>query len=110
MQGVFIMAKSNKQDIVKVDSKGRVTIPRRIRKALGIEEGKAFFLRVNDDNSLQLKGAVEEQNSFDILANEAEKEYQEGKTRDFRSYIKEREQRKNFEKCKGSHYETRGIG
>ncbi|OWZ82684.1 AbrB/MazE/SpoVT family DNA-binding domain-containing protein [Natranaerobius trueperi] len=81
------MAKS----IVTVDGKGRVTIPKKVRKELDIEEGGAFFLNYDKKGVLQLTKAVED-NPLVALKEYSEKEYKTGGTRNFREYIKEREQ------------------
>jgi AbrB family looped-hinge helix DNA binding protein len=71
---------------VRVDSKGRLTIPRRVREALGIRTGDLFFL--------QREGAIlryaRAENPFDALAEHAVGEYLEGRTKGLRDFAVER--------------------
>lgn len=80
-----------KKTLVTLDEKGRITIPKKIREKLDIEEGGAFFLYYDEKGVLQLIKAVEE-NPLEALKEHAEEEYEKGNTRDFRDYLKEREQ------------------
>lgn len=67
---------------VKVDPKGRLTIPRRLREGLGIEPGDAFFVE-GDEEGKVLRFAKAE-NPFDILAEHALREHRAGRTRGLR--------------------------
>lgn len=70
---------------VRVDDKGRLTIPASLRKQLGVEPGDVFFL--------QSEGGVlrfaKTENPFDGLARHAMKEHEAGRTRDIRDLAKE---------------------
>lgn len=73
---------------VTVDSKGRLSIPAGIRSAMGIEPGDVLFLESDTDHQvMHLAKAV---NPFDGLAQHAEQEYREGRTRSLRTYAKGR--------------------
>ncbi len=61
---------------LKVDSKGRVTIPNKLRENLDIKPGDTLYLNSTDETIL-LKKAVD---PFDMVALEALKEHREGKT------------------------------
>jgi AbrB family looped-hinge helix DNA binding protein len=61
---------------LKVDSKGRVTIPNKLRENLDIKPGDTLYLNSTDETIL-LKKAID---PFDMVALEALKEHREGKT------------------------------
>jgi AbrB family looped-hinge helix DNA binding protein len=61
---------------LKVDEKGRVTLPNKLRKNLGIKPGDTLFLQEQVEHFV-LKKAV---NPFDALVLDAERERAEGKT------------------------------
>lgn len=73
---------------IKVDSKSRLTIPRALREALGIEPGDVMFVEQEADG-IVLRYAKAE-NPFDGLARHAEQEYRAGRTRSLRDYARER--------------------
>jgi len=70
---------------VKVDSKGRLVIPREYRDALGIEPGDTLF--VERDGSV-LRYAKPD-NPFDLLIDAAKIERAEGKTKSLRTFAAE---------------------
>jgi len=70
---------------VKIDGKGRLTVPRGIRDALGIEAGDVFFLERRDGVLCFAKV----QNPFDGLAAEAVRAYRAGETRSLRDIARE---------------------
>ena len=71
---------------VRVDSKGRVVLPRRIREALGVQPGDTFYLEQDPDGVLRLaKGA----NPFEALARHAIEEYRAGRTWGLRELAQE---------------------
>lgn len=72
---------------VKVDPKGRLTIPGDLRKALGIEPGDTLFV-ATEDNGQVLRYAKAE-NPFDALARHAEQEYRAGRTRSLEDFARE---------------------
>jgi len=61
---------------LKVDEKGRVTLPNKLRKNLGIKPGDTLFLQEQVEHFV-LKKAVD---PFDALALDAAREHAEGKT------------------------------
>ena len=61
---------------LKVDEKGRVTLPNKLRKNLGIKPGDTLFLQEQVEYFV-LKKAL---NPFDVLALDALRERNEGKT------------------------------
>jgi AbrB family looped-hinge helix DNA binding protein len=70
---------------VTVDDKGRLTIPAKDRKELGVEPGAVFFVE-RKGNILQFARA---ENPFDGLARHALEEYAAGKTRNLREITRE---------------------
>lgn len=66
--------------LVTVDEKGRVMIPKKVRKELIVQPGDALFLR-REGNTLQL---AKVENPFDALAEHAEREYHADRTRSLR--------------------------
>lgn len=72
---------------VRVDPKGRLTIPRQIRDALGIEPGDTLFVAL-DEAHKELRYAKAE-NPFDVLAQHAINEYRAGRTRNLRDFAAE---------------------
>jgi AbrB family looped-hinge helix DNA binding protein len=70
---------------VKVDAKGRLTVPLSLRKALGIEAGDIFFLDT-EDGVLRFAKA---ENPFDLLAEHAIEEYRAGRTKSLRDIAAE---------------------
>lgn len=61
---------------VRLDDKGRLTLPRSIREALHAEPGDVFYLRPEVDGLRIVKG----DNPFDALAEEAIREDDAGET------------------------------
>ena len=72
---------------VKVDPKGRLTIPQRIREELGIEPGDTFFVEVDGENAVLRYAKAE--NPFDALARHALDEHHSGRTRGLREFAAE---------------------
>ncbi|MDQ3779877.1 MAG: AbrB/MazE/SpoVT family DNA-binding domain-containing protein [Chloroflexota bacterium] len=69
---------------VRVDDKGRLSIPAEIRTAMGIKSGDLFFLESDPESEIiHLAKAV---NPFDGLAEHALREYRAGRTRNLREY------------------------
>ena len=64
----------------RVDSKGRLTIPKEAREALGIQPGDTFFVE-REGRVLRYAKA---ENPFDGLARHAAAEHTAGKTRSLR--------------------------
>lgn len=70
---------------VRVDDKGRLTLPASLRRQLGVEPGDVFFMQAKD-GVLRL---AKTENPFDALARHAMKEHEAGRTRDIRDIAKE---------------------
>lgn len=72
---------------VRIDEKGRLTIPREMRESLHIAPGDTVFLRADSDSqTLQLAKA---KNPFDILGDHALDEYRAGRTKNLRTIAEE---------------------
>ncbi len=70
---------------VRVDEKGRLSIPARFRQELGIKPGDTFFFRA-DGEILQYAWVKED--PFEILARHAIQESRAGKTSSIEDYVK----------------------
>jgi AbrB family looped-hinge helix DNA binding protein len=81
MDGIY-MAKR-----VRVDAKGRLSIPKAVRTELGIEPGDLFFLEADQVSEVLRFAKVE--NPFDILAAHAIGEYKAGRTISLREFAAE---------------------
>ncbi|MBC7341911.1 MAG: AbrB/MazE/SpoVT family DNA-binding domain-containing protein [Clostridia bacterium] len=80
------MANTN-EVAVRIDNKGRVTLPKSIRQALGLKTGDTVFLKYEPkDNQVRLAPAV---SPFDILAEHAIREHKEGCTKTVEEYARE---------------------
>lgn len=73
---------------VKIDDKGRLSIPADIRGQLGIQTGDVFFLETDAEHTLI--HLAKAQNPFDGLAEHAAEEYRAGRTRRLRDYASDR--------------------
>lgn len=63
---------------VRVDAKGRLSLPRRLREELGIEPGDTLFVEGGEGQAtLRLAKA---ENPFDVLAEHALREHREGRS------------------------------
>jgi len=70
--------KNSLQLTVRIDDKGRLTLPKSIRKDININPGDIFYLNYDaakKQMQLQLNKAI---NPFDVLVEEALKEYKKG--------------------------------
>ncbi|MGI9861176.1 AbrB/MazE/SpoVT family DNA-binding domain-containing protein [Moorella naiadis] len=76
------------QMAVRVDSKGRVTLPDNIRIALGIKPGDNVFLKYEPEGNVVRLSRVAE-DPLATLWQYAEKEYLAGRTKDLREYARE---------------------
>lgn len=75
------------QVAVRIDNKGRVTLPKSMREALGLKIGDTVFLKCEpEDKQVRLAPAV---SPFDILAEHAVREYKEGRTKTVEEYARE---------------------
>jgi AbrB family looped-hinge helix DNA binding protein len=70
---------------VKVDAKGRLTIPRDLREALAIQPGDTLFVEREGDVLRYAKAG----NPFDILADYAREEQRAGRTKRIRDFAAE---------------------
>ena len=70
--------------VVKVDPKGRLTIPRRLRERLAIEPGDTMF--VAWDESAGVLSYAKADNPFDVLADHARSERAGGRTKTLRAF------------------------
>ncbi len=72
---------------VRLDEKGRLTIPREVRKALHLKSGDVLFMQSDSQTkTLQLGKAI---NPFDVLAEHATSEYAAGRTKSLRQIAEE---------------------
>ncbi len=62
---------------VRLDDKGRLTLPRSVREAIHAEPGDVFYVEADGDGILRLVRAV---NPFDVLAEQALREDDAGET------------------------------
>lgn len=67
----------NKPEPVRIDDRGRISLPKEIRDQMGIESGDTLFMRISEKGLLEVLKAI---NPFDLLVDEAIREYNEGKT------------------------------
>ncbi|HLZ07568.1 MAG TPA: AbrB/MazE/SpoVT family DNA-binding domain-containing protein [Chloroflexota bacterium] len=65
---------------VKIDGKGRLTVPASERVALGIKPGDVLFVERRGRQLIYVKA----ENPFDVLADDAIEEYRRGETRSLR--------------------------
>jgi AbrB family looped-hinge helix DNA binding protein len=73
---------------VRIDDKGRVTLPKNMREALGVGAGDTVFLRYDPkSNQLLIAPAV---SPFDVLAERALREHKEGRTKTVEEYAEGR--------------------
>lgn len=73
-------------ETVRVDAKGRVSLPRSLRQRLGLEAGALLFVQ-ESGGELRLRRAA---NPFDVLAEQAEADVAAGRTKPLRVYAAER--------------------
>ncbi len=72
---------------VKVDSKGRLTIPQRLRSGLGIGPGDTLFVECDEERKVLHYAKAED--PFDVLVEHALEERRAGKTRSLRDFAAE---------------------
>lgn len=68
---------STKAEAVRIDDRGRISLPKRIREAMQLEPDDTLFLH-RDGDRLEVRKA---ENPFEVLARHAAKEYEAGLTR-----------------------------
>lgn len=71
----------------KVDQKGRITLPKKIREEAGIKAGEVLFINAAQ-GYVELIRVVE--NPLEKLKNYTEKEFNEGRTKNIRQYAREK--------------------
>lgn len=75
------------QVAVRIDNKGRVTLPKSMRRTLGVDIGDIVFLKYDPrNNQVRLAPAV---SPFDILAEHAIREHKDGRTKTVEEYAQE---------------------
>lgn len=72
----------------KVDSKGRLLLPRKVRDTLRLNAGDTLFLKC--ESKSRIIRLAKAHNPFDVLAEEAESEFEAGKTMNIREHAKRR--------------------
>jgi AbrB family looped-hinge helix DNA binding protein len=77
---------SSFQVSARVDSKGRLLLPRRVRDTLELKAGDTLFLRYESKSGIVRLAKV--RNPFDVLVEEAEREYEAGETVNIRDHAK----------------------
>ena len=73
--------------VARLDAKGRILLPREIRRILGLRPGDAIALELNG----LIVSCAKVPNPFDKLAEQAEEEHRTGKTRELRDIIRSRD-------------------
>jgi AbrB family looped-hinge helix DNA binding protein len=81
-----------KEAAARVDDKGRVTLPKDMREALGVGAGDTVFFRYDPQNN-QLRIAPAK-SPFDVLAEHALREHEEGRTKTIEEYAEGRAARR----------------
>jgi AbrB family looped-hinge helix DNA binding protein len=81
-----------KEAAARVDDKGRVTLPKDMREALGVGAGDTVFFRYDPQNN-QLRIAPAK-SPFDVLAERAVKEYKGGHIKTIEEYAEGRAARR----------------
>lgn len=71
---------------VSIDSKGRVTVPAEIRKALKLNEGDVLYFRVTPRGMGVFKKAID---PFAVIRDDALRQSRQGKTTSFDSLVAE---------------------
>jgi len=72
---------------VRVDEKGRITLPRNLRDEFHIQPGDTLFVAADSESqTLQIAKAI---NPFDVLAEHAIAEWKAGKTTNLRVIARE---------------------
>lgn len=72
---------------IRVDEKGRLSIPAKARKELGISPGDVLFFRIHGG---MLQYAKMNEDPFEILARQAVQEFEEGKTVSIEEYARKK--------------------
>ena len=78
---------NEKQVISRVDKKGRLTLPKNIRESMGIKAGDVVFMKIEEEQSRIIISKA--QNPFDVLAKDAIREYNQGRTETIEEFVKE---------------------
>ena len=74
----------SKKLTVKVDSRGRITIPKEARKTAQIENGDTLFMNLKP-GKIEFIRAVED--PVVVLREYSEQEYENGRTKNLRDYV-----------------------
>lgn len=86
----MIRRRNNKDRIdkpqpVKIDDRGRISVPKVLRDKMKVESGDTLFIS-GDASGLKLRKA---ENPFDVVAKHAIKQYKEGRTRSIKDFAAE---------------------
>lgn len=74
---------------VRIDSKGRISLPQKVRSALKAKAGDTLFLKCEGQGHLvRMVRAVED--PVAVLWEHAEKEYKAGRTKNLRDYARKK--------------------
>ena len=73
---------------VKIDSRGRITVPKKAREEAGIQEGDILFMNLKP-GKIEFTRAIED--PLVVLRDYSDKEYDEGRTKNLREYGKEKD-------------------
>lgn len=76
--------KASRTQSVRVDDRGRISLPADLRKVMGVKSGDTLHIRLNHDVVQLVKGP----DPFDVLAREALEEFKEGRTHSLRQVAK----------------------
>ena len=72
----------------KMDNKGRLLLPRKLRDSLRLSSGDTLFLQFESKSGIVRLAKAS--SPFDVLADEAEKELEAGRTTNIREYARKR--------------------
>jgi AbrB family looped-hinge helix DNA binding protein len=72
------MANTSQYEAVKVDDRGRITLPKSMRDDMGINNHETLFVRREEDTIEVAKAGL---NPFEVLGEHARREHDRGRTR-----------------------------
>ena len=79
------------ETIVRIDSKGRVMLPKKFRDAMALGPGDTVYLRF--EPSGKVVRLTRSASPFDVLAVNAIREYEKGRTRSIEDFARGRKKR-----------------
>lgn len=68
---------ANKPEPVRIDDRGRISLPKGIRDEMGLEAGDTLFMLLSKGR-LEVRKAI---NPFDLLVEDAIRDYEAGRTK-----------------------------